>query len=98
MWIFISCISLSINFLLLFYVRWLLKTLSVINEDVESVSDLLMDFTQHTQSIYEMEMFYGDQTLESLIQHSKELTERLKDLDLVINQEQMEEDMDEAAA
>ena len=98
MWIFISCISLSINFLLLFYVRWLLKTLSVINEDVESVSGLLMDFTQHTQSIYEMEMFYGDQTLESLIQHSKELTERLKDLDLVINQEQMEEDMDEAAA
>lgn len=100
MWFWIACLSFAVNMVLLYYVRWLLKTLSVINEDVENVSTLLAGFTQHSQSIYEMEMFYGDETLRSLIDHGKELTEKLQDLDLVINQPEEEggDEIDQEAA
>ena len=99
MWIWIACLSLVVNFVLLFYVRWLLKTLSVINEDIENITALLAGFTEHSQSIYEMEMFYGDETLKSLIDHGKELTEKLQDLDLVINQSEEErEEIDQTPA
>ena len=33
------------------------------------------NFLNHLQSIYELEMFYGDDTLESLIKHSREMVQ-----------------------
>lgn len=98
MWFWVAIVSLTVNLVLLYYVQWLLKTLSAIDEDIANVSDMLVDFTQHVQSIYEMEMFYGDETLKSLITHGKELTDNLKDLDLVINIGEKEEENDDQEA
>lgn len=58
------------------------------NEDVSSLTDLILNFAAHTKSIHELEMFYGDETLQSLMKHASELSERLADLDLVINEEE----------
>ena len=87
MWFWLFWISVVINFLLVFYVRWLLKTVSVINQDIESITILLNNFLEHLTSVHELEMFYGDETLNSLMLHAKELTERLQDIDLILNEE-----------
>ena len=42
-------------------------------DDLSSLMLRSENFIDHLESIYELEMFYGDETLESLIRHSKEL-------------------------
>ena len=87
MWFWLFVLSALINILLFFYVRWLLKTVATINEDVQNVSRLLRDFSLHLSSIHDMEIFYGDDTLAALMKHASELSEKLADIDLILNEE-----------
>lgn len=88
MWFWIASSSLVVNLFLFFYVRWLLKTLEVINNDVVDLTDLVGQYSTHVESVYELEMFYGDETLKSLMEHSRELVDKIKNLDLVLNEEE----------
>jgi len=52
------------------------KTLSHYNEINEDFSNILQDmeeFENHIKQLYEMEMFYGDETLKGMIVHLGEL-------------------------
>ena len=88
-WFFLS--SLFINIFLLTYLRWLLSSLGRMNEDISSLNNIILNFTAHVKSIYELEMFYGDETLKALLEHGNELSKRLEGLDLLINLESTEE-------
>lgn len=88
MWFWLFILSCCANLVALFYVRWLIKTIAVINQDVESLTEMVTDFAAHTKSVYELEMFYGDETLEALMKHATQLSEKLTDLDLVLNGEE----------
>ena len=93
MWEILFVVSVSVNLLSFFYVRWLLRTVSAINQDVEQLSYMVNDFQSHLSSVHELEMFYGDETLGALMKHAKTLSETLQDLDLVLNvTEEDEED------
>ena len=89
-------ISVLINLLSFFYIRWLLKTVAVINQEVEQVMTLISDFQGHIKSVYELEMFYGDETLKSLMDHSRSLVATLQDLDLILNEQDTEYYQEEA--
>lgn len=97
MWFWLFWISIPIVVILLFYVRWLLKTVAAINSDVESVNQMVEDFVDHIQAIYDLEMFYGDDTLKTLIGHARELSNNLKELDLILNNEEVDDDTDKEA-
>jgi len=43
------------------------------SENVYFLIDRMDDFTSHLSAIYEMEMFYGEETLRGLLEHSKNL-------------------------
>ncbi len=88
MWMWLFFCSLFLNIIFLFYVRWLIRSLNVINEDVERLASMLEDYAEHVSSIYEMEMFYGDQTLKNLLDHGNNLVDTINDLDLLINKEE----------
>jgi len=64
------------------------------NEDIASVSILIKDFSMHVKSIHELEMFYGDETLGLLMKHSKELSEKLEEIDLILTSSAEEEESD----
>ncbi len=91
MWFWLFLASLLVVLVLMFYVRWLLQIVKIANQDMQSLTIMISDFSEHVSSIYELEMFYGDQTLQNLLNHSKELVETLKDLDLVLNEPQENE-------
>jgi hypothetical protein len=55
--------------------------------DTENLTVMIKDFTEHTKSLYELEMFYGDETLKSLLEHGNMLVERISEIDLVLNDE-----------
>jgi len=84
-------LSAIINLILFFYVRWLLKTVAAINQDVSAVSDVVQEFLEHLKAIYELETFYGDQTLKNLLIHSQDLVKDLEGIDLVLNTNEGEE-------
>ena len=91
MWFWLFIVSACVNMLALLYIRWLLSSLAAINSDIENVSDLIKDFSEHLKSVHELEMFYGDQTLKSLIDHSNVLVEALDNMDLMLNEKEEEQ-------
>lgn len=91
MWFWFFILSTVINIFLMFYVRWLFKSLETINIDIERLVEKINEFSYHLKSVHEMEMFYGDQTLQSLMQHATELSNDILNLDLLLNAEPGEE-------
>ena len=98
MWFWLFIVSTIINVGALLYVRWLLQALVRMNEDIESVNQIIYDFSSHLKSIHEMEMFYGDPSLQTLMKHASELSEKLENLNLILNEDQEEEKQEEADA
>ena len=95
MWFWFFIVSVVTILFMLLYVRWLLSSLTIINTDVANVSEIIKDFSSHLNQIHEMEMFYGDETLKSLIDHSNILLETLKDVDLLLEERPEEEQVAE---
>ena len=71
MWFWVSLASIALNIFLFLYIRWLLKTIEAVNDDMIVLTDMLAEYSKHIESVYELEMFYGDETLKSLMSHSK---------------------------
>tara|TARA_R110000824_G_scaffold54643_18_gene150885 strand:- start:4175 stop:4492 length:318 start_codon:yes stop_codon:yes gene_type:complete len=74
----VLALTLVIVFLMWFSYR-LLRNLYSLSEGIHDVAIEVGGFTTHLESIYDMEMFYGDETLDSLLRHSRELKENLSD-------------------
>ena len=70
---FLLFLSVVFNTTFLVYMHFLLKERAEVQADFSSLLLRGENFTEHLKSIYELEMFYGDETLESLITHSREL-------------------------
>ena len=70
---FLLFISILINLGIIFYIRFLLNDRAKLYSDFNSLLHNIDKFADHMSQIYELEMFYGDETLESLINHSKNL-------------------------
>jgi hypothetical protein len=58
------------------------------DEELENVVFNVTQFNDHLGSIYELEMFYGDETLKSLMDHSKQVKNSLEELVLIIEETQ----------
>ncbi len=80
----IIVISLIINFGLILYARWLIKILQVKEEETTNISEIVAEYVAHVKSVHEMEMFYGDSTLNSLIEHGTSLVERVENLEYIL--------------
>ena len=72
-------ISFTINILFVWYVRELLKKVWSVTGSKKDFWETIENYANHLKSVYEMEMFYGDETLQSLIQHTKYLKEYFDD-------------------
>lgn len=92
MWFWAFWVSLSVSILSFFYVRWLLKSLTAINQDVEQLTVLISDFSEHIKSVHDLEMFYGDVQLKSLLEHSKLVVEAIESIDLLLIDKEQESD------
>lgn len=75
---FFLYLSILLNAGLIWFVRNLINELSDINEDMEELLNTTASLQNHIEKIYELEMFYGDQTLEELIQHTKNVVTEIE--------------------
>ena len=80
----IITVSLSINLLRFCYCRFLVKNLNNLVESLKDMSIVFSGFKDHVEMLHETEMFYGDTSLQSLIQHSKFVLESIEENSEVI--------------
>ena len=77
-------VSVLVNILLLIYARWLIKILKVKEEEVTDLSNTISEYVSHVKGVHEMEMFYGDNTLKTLIEHGKNMIEKIENFEYVL--------------
>ena len=58
---------------------FLLRKLLYFNENFQQVQNSIEEYSKHLEAIYEMPTFYGDESLQRLIEHSRELRQDLSD-------------------
>ena len=85
-------ISLCLNILALFYVRWLFISIKTMNEQVDSIWNSVGVYMSHLKAVHELETFYGDETLLALIDHGNRLMEEIDVFEKLIGEEKEEID------
>ena len=83
--------------MMIWYVRKVLLKLYMLQEVHNAAFERIDSFKEHIEKIHELEMFYGDETLQGMIQHSKELGEYLQGLSnsVIFSYEDKEEEIEE---
>lgn len=69
--------SLSLNVVLVWYIIKLLTKLFFIQDNMEGLISLNQNFGDHLKELNELEMYYGDETLNGLLKHSKYVVEQI---------------------
>jgi hypothetical protein len=88
-------VSILANIFLVSYVRFLLEQLSFVSENINSLVGSVVELRNHLSEVYELERFYGDQTLEDLLRHTSAVTETLQDFEDIYMLVESKEDEEE---
>ena len=95
---FALTLSVLINIGLIWYVRTIVKKFVFLSENIDDLFYSLDEYSQHLEALYEMETYYGDETLEKLIRHSKCIVENVqyfKDVYSIEEEDEQEEKEEE---
>ena len=96
--IYITIVFLLILTGMVFYVRFLLKKLTYISDNIDILLDDLSDYNDHLEKVYTSPVFYGDSTLQELLKHSQEVTKGVDEFAFVFVHTQDEENIDGTSA
>ena len=99
---FLLYLSMLINLGLLWYVGRILQQMEDLEEDVTDIVEKIDAFSEHIESLHQLEMYYGDENLKSLIDHSREIIndfidfqEKYFDVEVQSEQDEEENEQDE---
>lgn len=90
----VSAVSILFNIGVFAYARMCVTKLLSVSEELGDLKSLISNFSDHISSVYELEMFYGDQTLQNLVDHARSLDEQLETFDYIYSL--TEEDVEDA--
>lgn len=88
-------LSLGINVVLFIYSRNVTARLTMIADEIEDLRQAATSFASHVRSVYELEMFYGDQTLQALMDHAGSFRDYMEQFDYVYLLDEQEQDENE---
>ena len=71
--------SVALNAVLIYYTRISITKFAEISNGMFSLKQIVDDFMGHLRFVYELEMYYGDETLKGLIEHARSLSENLEE-------------------
>ena len=79
---FFLYLSILANLGLLWYIKKALEKNSDVEEDIEEIMEKTSAFSDHLDDIHELEMYYGDESLQNMIQQSRQLINDFIDFQL----------------
>lgn len=62
--------SVALNILLARLAAWQSKDLAIVSDNVGDLVDIIQSYRNHLKKVYELEAFYGDETLQGLLEHT----------------------------
>tara|TARA_B100000575_G_scaffold263192_1_gene238150 strand:+ start:170 stop:502 length:333 start_codon:yes stop_codon:yes gene_type:complete len=77
--------SIILNISLGVYARAAIVRLLSVAEELYDLKDMSDSLLEHLQSVYELEMFYGDETLGSLMSHARSYTDQFETFEYIYN-------------
>jgi len=97
---FFLYLSLLVNLGLLWYIRQIVEKNDGLEDDFIETVRQIEEFSNSLEEIHALEMYYGDENLQKLIEHSRELINSFIDFqaayfDVEVIEEQEEEQEDE---
>ena len=72
-------ISISANMLGFYYIRDLVGRLGWLTQNMMTLNELIQGYKKHLIVTYELEQFYGDTQIKTLIEHTSDLVEVIED-------------------
>lgn len=91
----ILMVSVVINIVLFVYSRNVTTRLSMIADEIGDLRQAVTSFASHVRSVYELEAFYGDQTLQALMDHAVGFREYMGEFDYVYLLDEQEQNDEE---
>ena len=91
-------LSIIFNVGIFVYARAAVARLLFVSEELGDLQDMINTFAKHLKAVYELESFYGDETLEHLLHHTVSLNEQLETFEYIYSltaEDQIEEDQNE---
>ena len=73
--------SVLTNIGLVAYSISLLRSQNTMRKDVETIFKTLEEYTDHLDEVFSLESFYGDQTIQKLIDHSRQVLNDIVDFE-----------------
>jgi len=70
----VLALSIVLNILLIYYTKLSIMKFVQISDGVVGLKDSIQSFATHLKFVYELEMYYGDETLKALIEHARALS------------------------
>ena len=74
-------VSVALNAVAFWFIRNLLTKLLFVSNNLGEVNEVMQKFAEHLDAVHGMETFYGDQTLQGLLQHSELVVQMLGEFD-----------------
>ena len=81
----ISAVSILFNIGVFAYARMCVANLLSVSEELGDLKTLVLNFSNHISDVYQLEMFYGDQTLKNLVEHARSLDEQLDTFEYIFS-------------
>ena len=77
--IIVLLVSVTANYLAFWYMRRVLPGFIYTSQNLQDLTALVANYRKHLKDVYEMEMYYGDETISHLMSHTTSLLEILED-------------------
>jgi len=66
-------LSLALNGCLIWFSKEQSRSLSYVSQNLGDLVELIVNYREHLRRVYSLEMFYGDETLKMLMEHTTAL-------------------------
>ena len=65
----------------IFYIRYLLQKIVFFAENIIDLRGEVEEYSVHLKSLFEMEMFYGDETIQAMIEHTSHMFSKIEEFE-----------------
>ncbi|HAF76925.1 MAG TPA: hypothetical protein DCG42_06340 [Maribacter sp.] len=77
------------------YARAAISRLLTVSEELGDLQEMINSFCIHLKKVYELESFYGDETLNALLQHAISFNEQMETFEFIYSLTEAEGDAED---
>jgi hypothetical protein len=81
----ILALSMALNVGLLLYARAAIVRIVSVSEELGDLQRMVDSFARHLKAVYELDSFYGDETLRRLLEHAISFNEQMETFDYIVS-------------